>query len=232
MEERSSRWNATLTWDVPAGDWIVLRAALTPTGTQNGPAPAEATGLEVDKMNRVPLKAHFDAYLGVLLKRMPAADRRALKHVVADSYEMGPQNWTDGFAQHFRKRYGYDPLPWLPVLAGRIVGNADQSDRFLWDLRRLVADRVARDYVGGLRDLCHEHGLKMWLENYGHWGFPGEFLQYGGAVTRSAANIGWMAISARSSAAPRRRPRTSMASRSCGRRRSRAARRSSIRPVI
>jgi hypothetical protein len=44
-----------------------------------------------------------------------------------------------------------------------------------------VADRVARDYVGGLRDLCHEHGLKMWLENYGHWGFPGEFLQYGGA---------------------------------------------------
>ena len=173
--------NATLTWDVPAGDWIVLRAALTPTGTQNGPAPAEATGLEVDKMNRVPLKAHFEAFLGVLLKRMPAADRRALKHVVADSYEMGPQNWTDGFARDFRKRYGYDPLPWLPALAGRIVGNADQSDRFLWDLRRLVADRVACDYVGGLRDLCHEHGLKMWLENYGHWGFPAEFLQYGGA---------------------------------------------------
>ncbi len=172
---------ATLTWDVPAGDWIVLRAAMTPTGTQNGPAPAEATGLEVDKMNRVPLRAHFDAFLGVLLKRMPAADRRALKHVVADSYEMGPQNWTDGFGQDFRKRYGYDPLPWLPALAGRIVGTADQSDRFLWDLRRLVADRVARDYVGGLRDLCHEHGLRMWLENYGHWGFPAEFLQYGGA---------------------------------------------------
>ena len=44
-----------------------------------------------------------------------------------------------------------------------------------------MADRVARDYVGGLRDLCREHGLKMWLENYGHWGFPGEFLQYGGS---------------------------------------------------
>ncbi len=173
--------NATLTWDVPAGEWIVLRAAMTPTGTQNGPAPAEATGLEVDKMNRVPLKAHFDAFLGVLLKRMPAADRRALKHVVADSYETGPQNWTDGFAASFRERYGYDPLPWLPALAGRIVGSADQSDRFLWDLRRLVADRVARDYVGGLRDLCRQHGLRMWLENYGHWGFPAEFLQYGGA---------------------------------------------------
>ena len=169
-----------LHWDVPAGEWIVLRAAMVPTGTSNGPAPAEATGPEVDKMNRSALKAHFDSYVGDLLKRIPASDRKALKHVVADSYEQGPENWTDGFGADFQKRYGYSPLPWLPVLTGRIVGSADKSDRFLWDLRRMVADRIADDYVGGLRDLCHQHGLKMWLENYGHWGFPGEFLQYGG----------------------------------------------------
>ncbi|MEI6077082.1 MAG: glycosyl hydrolase, partial [Verrucomicrobiota bacterium] len=172
--------DGTLQWDVPAGDWIVLRSAMTPTGTKNGPAPPEATGLEVDKMNRTSLRSHFDAYVGDLLKRLPAADRKSWKHVVADSYEMGPENWTDGFATDFQKRYGYDPLPFLPVMTGRIVGSVDQSDRFLWDLRRLVADRVAHNYVGGLRDLCHEHGMKMWLENYGHWGFPSEFLLYGG----------------------------------------------------
>ncbi|MBN2291748.1 MAG: hypothetical protein JXM70_04945, partial [Pirellulales bacterium] len=172
--------DGTLRWEVPDGEWIVLRTAMTPTGVENSPAPPEATGLEVDKMNREALKSHFDAYIGELLKRMPAADRKAWKHVVADSYEMGPQNWTDGFAGEFRKQYGYDPFPWLPVLTGRIVGSADQSNRFLWDLRRLVAERVARDYVGGLRDLCRQHGLKMWLENYGHWGFPSEFLLYGG----------------------------------------------------
>lgn len=172
--------DGTLNWDVPAGDWIVLRTAMTPTGTKNSPAPPEATGFEVDKMNRVPLRSHFYAYVGNLLKRLPAADRKSWKHVVADSYETGPQNWTDGFAADFQKRYGYDPVPFLPVMTGRIVGSVDQSDRFLWDLRRLVADRIARDYVGGLSDLCHEHGLKMWLENYGHWGFPAEFLQYGG----------------------------------------------------
>ena len=80
----------------------------------------------------------------------------------------------------FKKRYGYDPLPWLPVLTGRIVNSADESNRFLWDLRRLIADKVAYDYVGGLRDVAHQHGLKIWLENYGHWGFPSEFLMYGG----------------------------------------------------
>lgn len=182
VQDLSTRLRAdgSLNWDVPAGDWIIQRVGMVPTGTKNSPASPEATGLEIDKMNRVALKSHFDAYVGELLSRMPAAERKSWKHVVADSYERGPQNWTDGFAAEFQHRYGYDPIRFLPVLTGRLVGGAEQSNRFLWDLRRLVADRVAMDYVGGLRDMCNEHGLKMWLENYGHWGFPSEFLLYGG----------------------------------------------------
>ena len=82
--------------------------------------------------------------------------------------------------KRFKKVYGYDPLPYLPTLYGKVVGNEDISSRFLWDLRRLIADAVSYDYVGGLRDWAHRHGLTTWLENYGHWGFPAEFLQYGG----------------------------------------------------
>ena len=169
-----------LTWDAPGGMWTVMRIGVTPTGTQNSPAAPHGRGFEVDKMNRDHLRKHFDAFMGVLLRRMPAADRTALKHVVLDSYEQGSENWTEGFAEDFQKRYGYDPVPWLPVISGRIVSTADESDRFLWDLRRMVADRVAYDYVGGLRDLSQEQGLRVWLENYGHWGFPSEFLMYGG----------------------------------------------------
>ena len=174
------RPDGSLDWDVPAGDWIIQRIGMAATGTKNSPAPPEATGLEVDKMNRTALKSHFDAYIGHLINLLSATERKAWKHVVADSYERGPQNWTDGFAAEFQQRYGYDPLPYLPVLTGRMVDGAEQSNRFLWDLRRLIADRVATEYVGGLRDLCHEQGMKMWLENYGHFGFPSEFLLYGG----------------------------------------------------
>jgi hypothetical protein len=173
--------DGTFRWDVPEGEWLVLRAVAVPTGTKNSPAPPEATGLEIDKMSRAALRTHFEAFIGKLLNRMPKEQRTALTHIVADSYEMGPQNWTDDFLADFRARYGYDPLPYLAVYTGRVVGSADRSDRFLWDVRRMVADRVARDYVGGLRDLCRQNGLKMWLENYGHWGFPGEFLLYGGS---------------------------------------------------
>ena len=146
----------------------------------NVPATPATTGLEVDKMNRAALKAHFDAYTGELLRRTTPAERKSFTHVIADSYETGPQNWTDGLEKDFKESYGYDPLPFLPVLTGRVVQSAAASDRFLWDLRRLVAEKIARDYVGGLRDLCAKNGLKLWLENYGHWGFPSEFLYYGG----------------------------------------------------
>jgi hypothetical protein len=170
----------TLVWDAPAGKWIIMRIGATPTGAKNAEASPGAIGWEVDKMNREYLKSHFDAYIGELLKRIPAKDRTALKHIVLDSYEQGSENWTDGMENDFESKYGYDPVPWLPVLSGRIVGSADQSDRFLWDLRRIIADRVAYDYVGCFRELCQDKGLRIWLENYGHWGFPSEFLMYGG----------------------------------------------------
>ena len=173
-----------LRWDVPEGDWVIQRIGMAPTGTENSPSSPEGIGLEVDKMNRDHAKHHFDAFIGQLLKRMPANERKAFTTIVADSYEQGSQNWTEGFDELFRQRYGYDPIPWLATLSGRVVGSADQSNRFLWDLRRLVADRIATEYVGGLRDLCQPHGLQVWLENYGHWGFPAEFLQYGGQSHR------------------------------------------------
>lgn len=169
-----------LIWDAPAGKWVIMRTGMCPTGVTNSPAEPIATGLEVDKMSREHVAAHFDAYMGEIIRRIPEADRKCWKVVVQDSYETGGQNFTDDFIESFKSRYGYDPLPFLPVYKGYVVDSQDRSDRFLWDVRRLVADRVAYDYVGGLRDISHKYGLRTWLENYGHWGFPGEFLQYGG----------------------------------------------------
>jgi len=169
-----------LTWDVPEGEWLILRTGMTPTGTTNAPAPPEATGYEVDKMSQKHIEKHFNSYIGEILKRIPEADRKSFKVVVMDSYETGGQNFTDNFLNEFKQYYGYDPLPFLPVYYGIPVNNLQESDRFLWDLRRMIADKVAYDYVGGLRNVSHKYSLTTWLENYGHWGFPGEFLMYGG----------------------------------------------------
>ena len=171
--------DGNLKWKVPDGKWTVLVSYMESTGVTNSPAVPEGTGLEVDKMSRTHLAAHYDAFVGELLRRIPPEDRKSWKVVVEDSYETGGQNWTDDMAEVFQDTYGYDPKPFLPVLQGEVVGSMDESERFLWDLRRLVADRVAHDYVGGLRELAHADGLETWLECYGHWGFPSEFLLYG-----------------------------------------------------
>ena len=169
-----------LDWNVPEGRWVIYRIGAAPTGTKNGPANPEATGYEVDKMSREHIAAHFDAYLGRILEATPPESRRAIRHAVLDSYEQGGQNFTDGFAEKFMASFGYDPMPYIPAVYGMAVGSRADSDRFLWDLRRFVADEVAYSYVGGLRKASNAHGMETWLECYGHWGFPGEFLQYGG----------------------------------------------------
>ncbi|WP_396600630.1 glycosyl hydrolase [Algibacter sp. R77976] len=172
--------NGNLTWDAPKGNWTIIRMGMTPTGTKNAPAAPQGVGYEIDKMNSDLTQYHFYNFVGELLKRVPEESKSAFKYVVADSYEQGSQNWTDGYEVKFKEKYGYDPVPFLPVLSGRIVESVELSERFLWDLRRSIADDVAYEYVGGLRKASNKHNLKTWLENYGHWGFPGEFMMYGG----------------------------------------------------
>lgn len=168
-----------LRWDAPEGRWVVVRMGMIPIGTQCAPSSPQSRGLEVDKMNRQHVRALFDGMVGEFLRRTPAKDRKALKYIIADSYETGPQNWTDGLIDRFTRRFGYSPVRYLPAMTGRIVDSPEVSDRFLWDLRRLIVEKIAYDYVGGLRDVCNENDLTLWLENYGHWGYPSEFLLYG-----------------------------------------------------
>ncbi|GAA4814765.1 glycosyl hydrolase [Litoribaculum gwangyangense] len=172
--------NGNLNWEAPEGKWTIMRFGMSPTGTKNAPAAPQGVGYEIDKMNGELVQYHFDNFVGELLKRVPEESKSAFKYVVADSYEMGSQNWTDNYEVKFQEKFGYDPIKYLPVLSGRIVGSVEESERFLWDLRRSIADDIAYEYVGALRKASNEHNLQTWLENYGHWGFPGEFMMYGG----------------------------------------------------
>lgn len=170
-----------LTWDAPEGEWVVSRTYMAPTNVPNSPAlEGDGKGLEIDRWNPDVLKHHYDSFIGDIMRHVPAEERKTWKYIVSDSYERGSQNFGDDFIEYFKSRFGYDPTPYLLTFNGTVVGSADLSERFLWDVRRMIADRLAYDHIGGLRDLANKDGLKLWLEPYGHWGFPGEFLMYGG----------------------------------------------------
>jgi hypothetical protein len=170
--------NGRLTWDVPAGKWTILRIGYTPTGKTNHPAPPEGEGLEVDKLSREALDAHWDGMMARIIREAGPLAGKVLNNALIDSYEVGSQNWTPGFREEFRKRRGYDVLPWLPVVTGRVIGSKEESERFLWDFRRTIADMFADNYFGYFGERCRKKGMLFSTEPYGNGTFDN--LQCGG----------------------------------------------------
>lgn len=150
----------TLRWDVPEGNWTILRLGRRLTGQTTRPAPSSALGLECDKFERTGIETHFDAFVDKLLD---VAHFSTLHH---DSWEMSSQNWSEHFRELFKKSRGYDPLPWTPAFFGRIVGSVEETERFLWDLRRVGQELVYDANVSRMKELAAERGLKFSTEAY------------------------------------------------------------------
>jgi hypothetical protein len=159
--------DGTLDWTPPAGRWMIQRFGYSLTGITNHPASPEATGLEVDKLNRTYVKNYLDKYLDQYKDTVgPLMGKRGLQYVITDSWEAGVENWTDDMVAEFAKRRGYDPRPWLPVLTGRIVESADASERFLFDFRATIADLTAEYHYDQITASLHARGMGRYSESH------------------------------------------------------------------
>lgn len=147
-----------LRWNAPNGRWRVMRFAASLTGQSNGPALPDSTGLEVDKLDGARVSAYLDAHL----TRFGASEQ--FTALLSDSIEAGPQNWTERLAERFADLRGYDPLVYLPVLAGYLVGDSRSSDGFLYDYRRTLSELLAGEYYGTLADAAHARGMTYYAE--------------------------------------------------------------------
>lgn len=171
--------DGTLNWTPPPGRWRVVRMGWSLLGTTNHPAPGEATGLEVDKLDRTAVRRYLEAYLA---KYRDAAGKdlfgkHGVRALLTDSTEVGAFNWTPGLLEQFRRLRGYDPRPWLPALTGVIVGSRERSDEFLYDFRRTLGDLHASEHYGTVAAVAHENGLKVYGESLeGSAGSPGDDL--------------------------------------------------------
>lgn len=158
-----------LQWDVPEGNWTILRFGRTSTGANTRPAPAPGLGLESDKFDKAALDAHFDAFVGALLRELgprQRTDNAGWTSLHIDSWEMGAQNWTASFREDFRKRRGYDLIRYLPAMTGRVVDSLEVSERFLWDLRQTAQELVIENHAQHLKELGRRHGLGLSIEPY------------------------------------------------------------------
>ena len=160
------RADGSLDWTPPKGTWRVLRMGWSLLGTTNHPATEEATGLEVDKFDGAAVRRYIDHYLG-MYRDAAGPDligAHGVRALLTDSIEVGAANWTPRMVEQFKKLRGYDPTPWLPALAGVLIGSRAESDKFLYDYRRTLADLMASEHYGTIATAAHEAGLKVYGE--------------------------------------------------------------------
>ena len=81
-----------------------------------------------------------------------------------DSWECGSQNWSDTFAAEFRKRRGYDLMPYLPLLAGIPMESAERSEKILRDVRTTIGELVVDVFYQVLADCAKEYDCQFSAE--------------------------------------------------------------------
>lgn len=161
------RADGTLDWTPPKGrEWRVLTFGWSLTGKTNHPATPEATGLEVDKFDAGAVRRYLETYLAKY--RSTVGDdlfgKRGLRAILTDSIEVGDANWTPAMEAEFAARRGYKLRPWLPALAGIVIGSPAETERFLFDYRQTLSEMMSDRHYGTVAKVAHEQGLLVYGE--------------------------------------------------------------------
>ena len=157
-----------LQWDIPEGEWTILRMSRRVTGADTRPGPAPTMGFEHDKLDKEATTKQFENFHGKLLKLLkPRAQEHGWTTIHLDSWEMGAQNWTPHLVEEFKARRGYDPTLYFVTYSGRAVQSVEVAERFLWDLRQTANELTQENYIGQLIALGDQHGLEFSNEPYG-----------------------------------------------------------------
>lgn len=158
--------NGVLGWQAPEGRWRIFRFGYGLTGKTNHPATKEATGLEVDKMNPDAVRKYFRNYLKTYEDAGGRLGCGGIEYLLTDSYEAGPQTWTDRMMEEFRDRKGYELTKWLPALTGMILDSADDTERFLFDWRRSIGEMIAEYHYDLQNEILKDYGMRRYTESH------------------------------------------------------------------
>lgn len=135
-----------LSWQAPPGTWTVMRFGYTLTKARVATSSDTWKGRVIDYLSEDAFMHYWERVVDPLLQQAGPLAGTVLQHLETDSWECGGMNWSPGFRDDFTQYRGYDPLPWLPVIAGTIVGNREMSNAFLADLRKTIGECVSDNH--------------------------------------------------------------------------------------
>ncbi|MEN8201994.1 MAG: glycosyl hydrolase [Bacteroidota bacterium] len=138
--------SGTLTWEVPAGKWIVLRMGYTPTMAHVATSSDNWKGHVLDYLSKEAFDRYWYKNIDHLMKEAGPLAGTVLKQLETDSWECGGMNWSEDFAEEFYRYNGYEIIKYLPVISGKIIESREVSNAFLADLRKTIAHLVSENH--------------------------------------------------------------------------------------
>lgn len=166
-----------LDWNAPAGNWTVIRFGYSTTSAEVSTSSGQWKGRVIDYTSEKHFNRYWDTHVEPLLQLIGNKAGKTLRYLQTDSFEAGGMNWSDGFEQEFRQRRGYDPIPYLPILAGKIIENRDVSNRFLSDLRKTLSDCISDNHYRVFAQRAKRFGMGIQPESAGPHAGPFDGLK-------------------------------------------------------
>ncbi len=161
-----------LKWDAPSGNWTILRFGYTPTTGHVATSSDNWKGHVLDYLKTEAFDRYWNEVVDPLLKAAGPMAGTVLTHLETDSWECGGMNWSEGFAEDFKKYRGYDLIQYLPIIAGKIIDNREVSNSFLADLRKTIAACVSDNHYKVFAEKAVQYNMGIQPESAGPHAAP------------------------------------------------------------
>lgn len=172
---------------VPRGNYTIYALVQTSTFLEviNG-APG-ANGQVLNHFNKSAVEKYLNHMTDTIQNRIGPLKGR-VRAMFVDSMELEGANWTGDMADEFKKRRGYDLMPYLPLLMERIgtMGNIynydygtnftekfqDTIERVRCDFDRTRVELLNERFVTTFQQWCRKNGLLSRAQSYGRGYHP------------------------------------------------------------
>jgi hypothetical protein len=154
-------------WDVPSGDWTILRFVCANHGQRLIVPSPNSGGPMIDFFDPRATEFHLRHILTAILNELGRSsfEGTSFRTMEFDSMELdGFTPWTETMADEFRRRTGYSAVRFLPLLAGWTLADQGTQERFLYDWQKTVSDRLIESHYMTGRKFLNAYGVELIAE--------------------------------------------------------------------
>lgn len=176
--------DGTMSFSVPAGDYILYVGIHRSEARSNKLSGEQA--FSVDYFNKEGVRTFFDHFGKTYSDAIGGRLGDSFHAVFLSSVEIWPANWTTGFTEEFRRRRGYDLMPYAefalgmyPILYHKCItvrpdlftaspALADKIRRVRYDYNKTLVELFGENFAETIHAWCREQGTLFRFQSNGY----------------------------------------------------------------